>query len=399
MTDFGHFAQGVVNQRNTTRQLDLNERAVAVQEGQLAFNDRIEQRNAVTEAVAKTVEQAVALVEGAATRDRLSGPIQQMRQSIERLSARAEQAGVGVTAQDILSTFDSAVLGAQTTTEQAQAEAQGAVAGARTTAEAVGGGDRTVGVLLGTEPLTEPEIVRLQQERDAAEQSGDTRRAQELTDIIAKRGTVTGTTEFDPSGPGFAEAMVTPTEDDVERLRTMIRTNQGMASTARNTLAAVEEAGGLATGFVGAATESITGILGNLGAIGDAINAGIETVTGADLQKLTEARTRMREGVASALPEITEETSGRFTDTERRIANETLRGLTPDASIDQVIAAYREFFRIINASDVRNAGEIARGSGLDLTATDGVNQLAEILKSNGMADDRILEVLEQVVPR
>lgn len=137
MADFGHFAQGVVNQRNRNRQLGLQERAVAVQENQLEFNQRIEQRNAVTEAAAKTVEQAVGLIQNSGSREGLSGPIQQMRQSIERLAVNAEKAGVGVTARDVLGTFDRAVLGAQTRNEVATAEAQATVAGATAQTSAI----------------------------------------------------------------------------------------------------------------------------------------------------------------------------------------------------------------------------------------------------------------------
>lgn len=403
--DTGLFLGGAARQRNVNREIGVRERAVGLQENQLEFQRQTEIRNQVMEAIGNTTDQAVSLVQGVASRDQpgFSSTLGQIRANVEALARQAEGSGVGITASNVLSTFDNAVLSTQTAGEQAQAEAEANVTGARTTVGALGGSERDVGVLLGTEPLSPqlpPDIVRLQRERDAAEASGDTRRAAELTNIIARRGTVTGTTEFDPAQPQeFATALTTPTEEDVERLRTNLRDNSSMSQTAANTLAAVEEAGGLSTGFVGAATESITGILGNLGAIGDAVNAGIETVTGADLDKLTAARTRMREGVASALPEITEETSGRFTDTERRIASETLRGLTPDANIDQVISAYREFFRIINASDVRNAAEIARGANFDLTSPEGVDALASILMGNGVSAERTLEILDQVVPR
>lgn len=394
---------GAAGARDRRKTRELEEQRIGLAQRQFEVNRQTDLLQTTREQIAKLSEQATGLVSNIPVgRDdpRFQAAIAPIREALASLASRAEQSFPGsVNAQAQLSLFDSAVAGTPTQFEAAAAETAAEIESAKTTSTAAAGADRTTRILLGTEPLSQPDIVRLQAERDAAEQRGDTRRATELTDIINKRGTVTGTTEFDPTGPGFAEAMVTPTEDDVVRLRTRIRDNQTMASTVQNTLAVVEEAGGFSTGFVGAGTETITGILSQLGAVGDAINAGIENVTGANLERLTAARTRMREGVASALPEITNEDSGRFTKDERELANNTLRGMGLDADIDQVMAAYRTFFQIINDSDVRNAGEIARGSGLDLTQDDGINQLSDILKANGMADDRILEVLNQVVPQ
>lgn len=137
MADFGHFAQGVVNQRNTNRELGIQDRAVQVRENQLEFDQRIEQRNVVTETVAKTIEQAVNLIQTSPTREGLSGPIQQMRTSLERVLGQAENAEIGITAQDGLSTFDNAILSAQTRNEVATVEAQATVAGATAQAAAI----------------------------------------------------------------------------------------------------------------------------------------------------------------------------------------------------------------------------------------------------------------------
>jgi len=408
----GHFLGGAAGARDRRLSRELEGRRLDIAERTAEDQRRAEQLQRVRDQITALTEQATNMVGNIPVgRDdeRFTAAVTPIRESIATLSARAAEIfPESIDAQNQLALFDSAVSSTPTIREAARSEAEANVASAQATVSAIGGTARDVEVLLGTEPVTPPqpiqppELIRLQRERDALEAAGDTRAAQEITDIISKRGTVTGTTEFDPSPTGFEEALTTPTEADVERLRENVRTNQSSFEAASNTMRAVEEAGALSVGFAGAGVETFTGLLGNLGALGEAINSGLESVTGADLEKLTEARTSLREGVASALPEITGEKGGRFSDTERRIADETLRGLTADASIEQVISAYRTYIQILNSSDVRNVREIMRGSGINLGTRnalndEGVESLGTLLRDMGMSEGRIVEIMEQIV--
>ncbi|MGI9411543.1 MAG: hypothetical protein ACR2OV_15800 [Hyphomicrobiaceae bacterium] len=158
-TNAGLFLGGVARQRNTNRELGLRDRAIGVQENQLELQRRTDMRNQVMEAIGKTTDQAVSLVEGASSREApgFSSTLGQIRANVETLARQAEQAGVGITAQSVLSTFDNAVLSSQTAGEKAETEAQAAVAGAASTVEGIStlpaSQQAQVGQLLG---LTEP---------------------------------------------------------------------------------------------------------------------------------------------------------------------------------------------------------------------------------------------------
>ena len=155
----GLFLGGAARQRTADRELGLRERAIGVQEKQLRFQQQTEQRNAVMEAIGKTTEQAVNLIEAATNRDQpgFSASLGQLRSSVERLASQAEQAGIGITAESVLQNFDNLVLSTQTAGEKAATEAEAGVVGAQATVEGIADlpadQQAQVGQLLG---LTEP---------------------------------------------------------------------------------------------------------------------------------------------------------------------------------------------------------------------------------------------------
>lgn len=304
------------------------------------------------------------------------------------------------TVSGLLSPADRERLGGRAITIQQGLDADNPVLEARQRRQyltALLGREPTEDELLTDEGMNPPisPAARLEQDRDAAISEGRYSDAGEIQDVITKMGTVTGRTPEDLSQTQtFEQVLLEPTPEDITRLRTHFRENQGSFETARDTLSSVTEAGGFAVGALGAVTESVTGTLGQLGTFGEFFNEAFEKATGAEREKLTDARTRMREGVASQLSEITEEESGRFTKDERQLANEVLAGLTASADIDRVIQAYTTYMTILNASDVRHAREIVQNSGIDLRTPDGINRLGNTLRQLGTSEDRIFEILE-----
>lgn len=250
--------------------------------------------------------------------------------------------------------------------------------------------------LLTDEGMNPPvsSTARLEQDRDAAISEGRYSDAGEIQDVITKMGTITGRTPEDLSQTQtFRDVLMAPTPEDVTRLRTTFREGQGSFETAKNTLQSVTEAGPFAVGWVGAATESITGTLGQLGGFGRAFNEAFESVSGAERDKLTDARTRMRQGVAEQLSEITGEDSGRYTKDERELANQVLAGIQGEADIDTVVAAYTSYLNILLASDVRAAQEIARNTAIDINTPQGLNEFGALLESLGSSRVRNVEIM------
>lgn len=228
-----------------------------------------------------------------------------------------------------------------------------------------------------TAPPTSP-LTKLQTERAAAEAAGDSRLVDELNKKIKKEITITGRTPEDVR-TGLAGATV----KDLDALRSGIRDLQSNLNNLEKTRKAFEanpEAGGI----LGSAIENIGGLLGQIPFIG----GDLEDMLPGDAEKVRKARTRARFVVSSMLSTITAEDSGRFTDTERRIASEALGALDITASPRQIQTALETAFEIVTDSQNRKVDELFSASGLDLASTEGRLALHKILSDNGFTSDQ-----------
>ena len=232
-------------------------------------------------------------------------------------------------------------------------------------------------------------LARLQKERDAAEAARDQRRIDEVNKKIEREITIVGRTPED-----LRTGLTGTTPKDLDELRSGIRDLQGNLNNLEKTRKAFEanpEAGGI----LGAAIENIGGLLGQIPFIG----GNLEDMLPGDAEEVRKARTRARFVVSSMLSTITAEDSGRFTDTERRIAGEALGALDITASPRQIQTALETAFEIVTDSQNRKVDELFSASGLDLAKIEGVDAFNGILLNNGFtskqAEDAIFTLLER----
>lgn len=113
------------------------------------------------------------------------------------------------------------------------------------------------------------------------------------------------------------------------------------------------------TGIRGRASEALGGWLGNLVGLldqesGESVEDFVtQKLSGVSPQELSKFRTTAKRFVSRLLPTITEENSGRYTDTERKIAAETARSITPDSTPAQIVGSMKTFIGIEMAGRLR----------------------------------------------
>ena len=230
-------------------------------------------------------------------------------------------------------------------------------------------------------------LAKLQAERDAAEASGDSRKAAELNAKIKKEVTIIGRTPED-----VRTGLEGATPKDIDELRAGIRDLQGNLEELEKTRKNFEdnpEAGGI----LGTALESAGGILGQIPFIG----ADLAEMLPGDQEAVKKARTQARFTVASMLTTITKEETGRFTDKERAIAQEAVGALDVTASPPQIQAALETAMEIMTASQNRKVDELLSASRLDLSTDAGADAFNKILLENRFtpqqAEDAIFDVM------
>ena len=139
--------------------------------------------------------------------------------------------------------------------------------------------------------------------------------------------------------PKSAADLGTPTSKDVQAARSKIATGTANINDLSDVLSRFEATKG-AAGIRGQIAEVGAGLLGQLPVIGEAVgDAFSKSVAGATRQRVTDVRTRARFMVSRLLSTITAETSGRYTDRERAIAEEALKTLTPTSAFPEIRAA------------------------------------------------------------
>ena len=232
-------------------------------------------------------------------------------------------------------------------------------------------------------------IVRLQRQRDDAISAGDTKAAQEIQDEIDKRGAIVGRTPEDVAVTGPISAKRTG------EVREGLRAISGNIEELQITLAQFEDTP-LAGGAIGAILDKAAGILGQFDQV---LGTDLESALPGDQKKIKEARTSAKFTAALMLSTITGEDSGRFTDTERKIADQALATLEASSGPGQISTAMNTAVRIMERSLRRFADELFVASKIDLSDVNNLEKAHGILLENGLssgqADGILLDVLEQ----
>lgn len=233
------------------------------------------------------------------------------------------------------------------------------------------------------------ELVKLQRKRDAAAAAGDTRTANELQRRIDKLGTVVGRTPEDVAATGQTS------KGRTQDLRVNLQELSGNIEELGIVSSKFEETP-LAGGTIGQFLDVSKGIAGQIDQI---VGTDIESLVPGDRDKIVEARTQARFGVAMMLSTITGEESGRFTEQERKIAEETLRALNASSSPGQIKVAVDTATRIMARSLRRTADELLTAAKIDLKDVNNLDKAIGILMENGLTQEQADEALIGILNR
>lgn len=348
---------------------------------------REEKLKTVRDNIRVLTEQAVALKSSSLTPDQTPvETIGNIRKSIQELVIASQKSlGAAPGLASAITTFEAALQATKTqqeialekgvseaTSQIAQSEtlqAGGASTGAAS--EAAGFGEGNVQTLTFKMPDGSVREVR-------ADDTDAVNRA------IAEKGFTFNAT-VQASGTG---ALTGESPKDVRGIRASIRDSQAnieeLQATAK-AFAETPEAGGV----LGAVLESAGGLLEQIPVFGE----GLADALPGDQEAVTAARTQARITVSSLLSTITGEESGRFTDTERRLANEALKALEATSSPTQIQSALKTSVEIMQRSQLREVNRLLDASKADISDDEGAEAFFGVLKKNGFSDDAALDAI------
>ena len=190
-----------------------------------------------------------------------------------------------------------------------------------------------------------------------------------------------------------ADALTGQTPKEIRGIRAKIEGLQADISVLEDTREAFKKTP-QAGGILGALIEKGTGVLEQLPLLGDDLAGLISDPE--ERERVKKARTRARLTVANMLETVTNEKSGRFTDTERRIAEEILGALDLTASPRQIDAALSAVLDIMKDSQNRELNKLLTASGADLAGAEGRQKFFDILLKNGFTEEQAVDVLARM---
>lgn len=175
------------------------------------------------------------------------------------------------------------------------------------------------------------------------------------------------------------------TRDDLAKI-------PGLMTKAQEALKSIK-ASPTAAGVSGNIIESALGVAQNLGNL---VGLDIKPQFQKDFDK---ARNDARLLTAELISIVTGET-GRFTDKERAIAQETQRTLSADSSGQQVVNALNNMIPVLQADRRRTVNKAIVQGNIDLSTPEGRDKLRKVLESTGFDLESAVEaVLEQLKAR
>ena len=145
---------------------------------------------------------------------------------------------------------------------------------------------------------------------------------------------------------------------------------------------------GFITDKVGKATRVLDGLFGT-----DASGALSQAVSGADPEKVAQARTNAKFLAAQMLSAITGEESGRYTEAEQLITAQTLRTLEATESPETIKGALGTALQIQLISEDRAARELGQEPTLPVDTAEGINKIRDDLSKQGIPDPMIKSLI------
>lgn len=388
----GNFLRGVVNQRNTNRQLEVSEGQLGLQQQVFRGRQTAQERERlaqVSESIRQQSTELGATIQQLKENNVPDADIFKTVQPAFDMLKQQIQATEGIdplVAEKLKLDFQTAL---STLNPNEAAVASGVTDAVKTRAE--------LSATLGREPTdeelaravdvdptqpSEPIIVRLQRAKTNALGQGKVEAAAEIQAQIDSLG---ASESFDPRNK-----LDTSKKED-EQLRGAIKSGAAAGKTIQNVLdefIATPEAGGI----TGTITEGVGGVAQQLGLGGVA-----EALAGASIGEITAVRTQARLAVSQLLSTVTGETSGRFTDTERKIAQEILRSLDINASPDQIKSALSTFQKINDTTMLREVSSLASRSELNLRKSTDLQKLMKTLRDQGLSEQDSLDLITKLL--
>lgn len=200
------------------------------------------------------------------------------------------------------------------------------------------------------------------------------------------RSKITGLTEFDLAAGEPTGAERTSASRSARESATTI---QDIASVMRQTQTSPG-----AFGVRGAIGEAVGGMAQQVNpALGEAVTRGI---TGGGTQDIASARTDQRKLVARLLPQIANDTSGRYSDQDVKRAQE-IAGSGWEKSPEQVRGALSSMLQIEVQTYYRNLSVSGVPPEFDLSTKDGINQMGDhLMQDLGMDYQTAVETVQNV---
>lgn len=233
-------------------------------------------------------------------------------------------------------------------------------------------------------PLREERLLDLKRQAEAI---GDEEAVAVFEAAIEKATTIVGRTQQDVGA--------TPGEEEAEAAGVAAREGASNIATFSTLIGELERIGPGAAGVRALVGSVGAGLLGQLN---EGLAEGFsEAVTGASSAEISSIRQRARVVVAQSLTQITGEESGRFTEAERRIAEEALRLLEPGASFEQIRGALGTAVSLGFVSRDRNEMLAGVAPRFDLDTNDGrVALLTELIQNLGLNSNEAIVTLDQM---
>jgi len=223
------------------------------------------------------------------------------------------------------------------------------------------------------------EIMKLQRDRQAAADRGDTRAVAEIDAVIqAKAASQT----YDPRSASqlskteirdAAKAVV----QTIQSMGEIVKMQQMFADTPQ------------AAGAIGSAFETISGVIGSLGSL---VGADISLPGDKDV---TAARTQARLVVRSIAQGL--EKSDRISNQDRHNASEIARALDGDSSAQQVYAAAQSTIGLMEREMTTAADQLL--AQIDVLSDEGVDKAAKTLGANGVPKSQFERIILAVRAR
>ena len=379
----------------------LREKAFDLQERQFAAAEKRDATSELNKQYASTIAGATAIVDAAieaasATGDtsRLDAALGAADETID--SAKRIGAALGQDTERAKAVLRARAQAAVTSPE-ARSAAEGQAAAAKSQAQAAGleaGGvsPRAAQTAAG---IAEPTIATLTFELPSGEaRSVRADDADAIDAMLAQGANVVPRQRTATTIPPSPTAI---SQKQIDETRENIRKSSATLEEIENTRRAFAE-NPEAAGISGLAIDKLGGVIQQIPFVGEPV---LEA-TGVDPAAVTKARTQAIQLVGRTLQTITGDESGRYSDAERRIADEALKTLSPTASKQQVQAALETANRVELDRLTREADRLRLGAKIkanELLTVEGLDRMGDVLQQNGLTEQQARDVIKSLAAR